>query len=160
MSSVSEIDLEKYADVIVRVGLNLRAGQRLLISAPVQALTLTEAVVKKAYQVGARYVDTILNNERITLLRYQHAPRDSFGEIPTWYVDLLTDYAKHGDAFLTIYAANPDLLKDQDPVLLQTAQKAQAEYSQEANMLIGTGAMNWLIVSVPVPSWSAKVLPE
>ena len=57
--------LQKYAEAIVRVGLNLRAGQRLIITnatsrgvlAP--ARPLVHAVTKAAYAAGARYVDVI-----------------------------------------------------------------------------------------------------
>ncbi len=59
-------NLEKYANVIVKVGLNIQPGQRLLVSstalfdgASLEAAALIRLVTKSAYQFGARYVDII-----------------------------------------------------------------------------------------------------
>lgn len=64
MSSEFEKNLEKYAEVIIRVGLNLQPGQRLLIGtaplnygAPIELAPLVRLITKKAYQIGARFVE-------------------------------------------------------------------------------------------------------
>lgn len=67
MSSDFERNLERYAEVIVRVGLNLQPGQRLLIGmprfgiygTPLESAPLVRLIAAKAYQVGARLVDVI-----------------------------------------------------------------------------------------------------
>lgn len=80
--------LQKYAEAIVRVGLNLRAGQRLIITnatargVPPAGRALVHAVTKAAYAAGARYVDVIWGDEEMLRLRLQHAPADSFSEYP------------------------------------------------------------------------------
>ncbi len=48
MSSEFDRDLAKYADVIVKVGLNLQPGQRLLIGAPAYAYFLDRVPVHLA----------------------------------------------------------------------------------------------------------------
>jgi len=78
--------LEKYAEVIVKVGLNLQPGQRLLIGLPIfgnygvplELAPLVRIITKKAYQIGARLVDVIWNDDQMRLIRFQNAPRDSF----------------------------------------------------------------------------------
>src|SRR5664279_2597194 len=79
-----EQKLTAYADIIIRVGLNLRAGQRLLVEAPLEAAELVRLVTIKAYDAGARLVNVIWSDEQVTLARYQHAPRDSFADYPDW----------------------------------------------------------------------------
>ena len=66
MASEFEENLEKYAELIVKVGLNLQPGQRLLIGSPlfggltpIEAEPLVARVAKHAYQSGARLVDVI-----------------------------------------------------------------------------------------------------
>jgi leucyl aminopeptidase (aminopeptidase T) len=62
--------LQKYAEAIVRVGLNLRAGQRLIITnatargVPPAGRALVHAVTKAAYAAGARFVDVIWGMRR------------------------------------------------------------------------------------------------
>jgi len=59
MTLTYEQSLQKYADIIVRIGLNLSSGQRLIVNAPVQSALLVQKVALSAYQAGCRYVDVI-----------------------------------------------------------------------------------------------------
>jgi len=152
--------LERYADIAVKIGLNLRAGQRLLINAPLQTAPLVRLITGSAYQAGARLVDVTWDDEQIELIRFRHAPRDSFEEFPAWQSELALDYAKHGDATMSIYARDPDLLKDQDPQLIATVQKTGATYFRPYLDQLVQNAMNWLVISAPTASWAAKVFPQ
>jgi aminopeptidase len=72
MSSDFEHNLDKYAEVIVKVGLNLQPGQRLLIGCPglgiygtpIELAPIVRLVVMKAYQIGARLVDVMWNDDQ------------------------------------------------------------------------------------------------
>lgn len=167
MASEFEKNLEKYAELIVKTGLNLQSGQRLLIGSPtfdsltpLEAAPLVTLVAKHAYQIGARFVDVIWTDQQLDLIRLQHAPRDSFSEYPAWQVNAVLDYLKHGDALLLIYAHNPDLLNDQDPNLLATMQQTGFSHSQPIMNYIERNAINWLVVSVPVAGWATRVFPD
>lgn len=52
-NTVDPVKLEKLAEVAVKVGLQLRKGQDLVITAPVVALPLVRLITKHAYQAGA-----------------------------------------------------------------------------------------------------------
>ncbi len=163
----SERKLDQYADMLIRAGLNLRPGQRLLIGpgsfiagAPLEAAPLVRSLVKKAYEAGARYVDVIWDDEALTLTRFQHAPQESFEEFPTWRANLTLDYAKNGDAMLVIYASNPDLLAGQDPEKISLVQKLTSKNMKPVSELIQRPSCNWLVVSAPTEAWAAQVLPN
>jgi aminopeptidase len=94
------------------------------------------------------------------LNRFRYAPRDSFDQFSAWRADAQIDHAQHGDAILVIFATDPDLLKDQDPELIATAQKTEAKYRQPFRELLVRSAMNWLGISAPIASWAAKVFPH
>jgi aminopeptidase len=167
MTSEFEKNLEKYAELIVKTGLNLQSGQRLLIGSPtfdsltpLDAAPLVNLVAKYAYQIGARFVDVIWTDQQLELIRLQHAPRDSFSEYPTWQINAVLDYLKRGDALLLIYAHNPDLLTDQDPNMIAMMQQTGFTHSQPIMDYIERNAINWLVVSVPVAGWAAKVFPN
>ena len=51
--------LDKYADLIIKVGLNLQQRQLLLINTPLGTEKVIRKIVKQAYVVGAKnvYVD-------------------------------------------------------------------------------------------------------
>src|SRR5687768_18394665 len=92
--------LKKYAEAVVRVGLNLRAGQRLIITnatsrgVPPAARPLVHEVTRAAYAAGARFVDAIWGDEEMLRIRLQHAPSDSFSEYPRWGVEGILDIIK------------------------------------------------------------------
>lgn len=159
MTSEFDKNLEKYADLIVHVGLNLRAGQRLIVRAPVEGAPLARLVAASAYRAGARLVDVLYLDEQVTLARYKYAPRDSFTEYPVYRPRALEEFARNGDAMVSIVGENPDLLKDQDQKLIGIAQKTAMTHSLPYLELVTKNHTNWLVVAMPIPSWAEKVFP-
>ena len=161
-----DTQLQKYADLIVHIGLNLQKGQALVISgknmfrgAPLASAPLVRKIAATAYQAGARLVDIMWDDAESQLIRFQHAPRDSFGEYPTWRTRALLEYAGQGDAIVSIYGDDPDLLSGQDPKLVAQAQRTMENNMQEQMDLLMKNAYNWLLVSVPSAKWAAKIFP-
>ena len=76
--------LQKYADVVVRVGLNLRPRQRLFILAGIFDYPLVRLVAASAYRAGARYVDVLWEDEEITHIHLENALQDDLNEMPNW----------------------------------------------------------------------------
>ena len=158
--------LQKYAEAIVRVGLNLRAGQRLIITnatsrgVPPAARALVHAVAKAAYAAGARFVDVIWGDEELQRIRLQHAPAASFSEYPKWQVSGIMDIIRSGDALLSLYANNPDVYDGLDPERLGAMQKSHLENYQEIGSSVTRNAINWCIAASSAPAWAAKIFPD
>ena len=169
MNESFDMRLEQYAEVIVRVGLNLQAGQRLHIGGgaysgflegpPPEAAPFVRLLAKKAYQAGARYVDVSYEDEGLKLIRFQNAPADSFSETSPWASEQSARYLERGDASLTFLCSDPDLLRDQDQESVQTAQEQVFHTLGPLWNLIESNRSNWLAVAVPTPGWAAAVLP-
>ena len=154
-----EKNLEKYAELAVKVGVNIQPGQTLLVRTPIECAPFVRKVVKKAYDLGAKEVHIEWSDEECSLIKYLNAPEETFNEFPKWISDQYVDIAKNGGAFLTIYSQNPDLLKDVDPKRVANAQKASAKALQEWRSYTLSDKSKWSIVSVPTVSWSKKVFP-
>jgi len=163
-----EKELEKYAEVAIKVGLNLQPGQRLLIGVPFQGnlgvpidlAPLVRLIVAKAYQAGARLVDVLWDYDQLRLIRNQYAPRDSFEGYPTWRTDAAIDFAREGDATLIIFAEDPDLFLHEDPSLINTLRQTALQHSRPYSEMQSKNQMNWLIITAPRDAWMRKVLPE
>lgn len=162
MTTPTPQQLEKYADVVLKVGLNLQPGQRLFIRCPIdaQTLPLVRVITARAYQLGARYVATLWSDEQHARIRLENAPRDSFEEYPDYLAAAPLEFVRNGDAMLSIHASDPDLLAGQDPDLIATMRKVAAVRNQELSALISGMANNWLVISIAVESWASKVFPE
>ncbi len=90
--------LAKYADVVVKVGLNLRKGQKLSIRAIIDDAPFIRKVAESAYKAGAKYVDVLWNDEKITRTRFEHADPESLTEIPNWLFTRYEDHYQNGEA--------------------------------------------------------------
>ncbi len=163
MTSTFEAKLQKYASLIVKVGLNVQPDQEVVLRVPIDAAPLARQLAVEAYKARAKYVHLFYQDEQITLIRYQHAPRDSFEFFPTWYADALTDLAEKGAGFISVHATDPDLLKGQDPELISKAQKVAAQHTRRYAELLSKDYAPWTVISASVPAWANKVfanLPE
>lgn len=158
--------LGKYAEAIVKVGLNLRNGQRLVIynalnrGVPPAGRALVHAVTKAAYAAGARYVEAIWGDEEMHRIRLQSAPADSFDEYPKFLIGGVMDMIKNGDALLSIYANDPDVYKGLDSERVAAMQKAHLENYNEVGVRVSRNAMNWCVVASASPAWAAKIFPD
>src|SRR5215208_4298672 len=83
--------LTAYAELTVRIGLNLQPHQRLLIIGPlanggasIEAAPLVRHITIAAYRAGARLVETLWGDEALLAARFAAAPRDSFDEFSAW----------------------------------------------------------------------------
>ncbi|MFT3893473.1 MAG: aminopeptidase [Anaerolineales bacterium] len=152
--------LQKYADVVVRIGLNLRAGQRLMISAGIFDYPLVRKVISSAYNAGARYVDVLWNDEECAHIHLNQAPQDGLTEIPNWLPASAMEYIENGDAYLGIASANPDAFADVDPERVQARQIAMLQKMEKANDAIMHDAINWCVVSSPTKDWASKIFPS
>jgi aminopeptidase len=166
MSYPSQESLQKYAELVVRVGLNLRAGQRLLINNPstrgvlLHVAPLVREISKAAYRAGARYVDVLWGDEALLKTRAQMAPRDSFDEVSNWQIKAIDEMFENDGAHLSIRSNNPDLMKDEDQDFVGRAHKAYLEQYSDFLKLIGQNKINWLVIAASGPDWAARVFPE
>ena len=153
-------NLQKYADLIVQIGLNLQAGQRLLIIAPLPAAPLVRLVTACAYRQGARLVEAFYADEELLLTRFLLAPRDSLGDEVSWPWDVAYQYAQHGDTVLQLHGSDPDLLKGQDPDLVQAYNLARSKSIKPFSLEVSRNNLNWLIAGYAASSGAAKVFPD
>jgi aminopeptidase len=155
-----ESKLDCLAKVAVTVGLALARGQELVMTAPVDALPLVRRITEHAYRAGAALVTTLFTDDESTLLRYQHAPDESFDRAAGWLQDGVAAAYRSGAARLAITGANPALLGGQDPKKVSRANVAFSKASRPALELITRHEINWTIVAAATPAWAKLVFPE
>jgi aminopeptidase len=151
--------LDRLAEVAVRVGLGLRAGQELVLTAPVEAMPLVRRITEHAYRAGALLVTTFYSDDPAVLSRFQHAPDASFDYAPVWLQDAIATAFKNGAARMAIAGTNPALLSGQDPAKVARANVAASKASKPAMELITRHEINWTIVAAATPEWAKLVFP-
>lgn len=151
--------LDRLAEVAVKVGLGLKEGQELIMSAPMEALPLARRITEQAYKAGALLVTTLYADDPSTLARYKYAQDASFDYAPAWLQDGVANGFRGGAARLAIAGANPALLAKQDPTKVSRANVAASKAGKPAMELITRHEINWTIVAAATPEWAKLVFP-
>ena len=151
--------LDRLAEVAVKVGLGLKEGQELIMSAPMDALPLARKITEQAYKAGAKLVTTFYADDSSALARFQYASDASFDYAPSWLQDGIANGFRSGAARLAIAGANPALLSKQDPTKVARANVAASKAGKPAMELITRHEINWTIVAAATPEWAKLVFP-
>jgi aminopeptidase len=157
---IDPVKLDRLAEVAVKVGLQLKAGQDLLLTAPTAALPLVRKIAEHAYRAGAGLVTPILSDEAITLARYRFGQDDSFDRAAGWLYEGMSKAFADNTARLAIVGDNPMLLSGEDPVKVARASKANSIAYKPALERIVSFDINWNIIAYPSASWAKLVFPE
>jgi aminopeptidase len=155
-----EQKMDNLAEVAVRVGLGLKAGQELVMTASIDALPLARRITEQAYRAGASLVTTLYSDDEAALMRYRFAPNESFDRAAKWLYDGMGTAFKNGAARLAIAGANPMLLSNEDPEKVGRANRAVSIAYRPALELITRHEINWTIVASATPAWAAAMFPD
>ncbi|HHT50846.1 MAG TPA: aminopeptidase [Eubacteriaceae bacterium] len=152
--------LENYAQLIIKIGLNIQKNQTLVITSPIEGAEFVRIVGEVAFNEGAR--DVVLNwgDEKFSRMRFLKAPEEVFEEFPQWKRDFYLHYIKEGAAFLSISASDPELFMDVDPSRMAKANKTTNTALREYRESIMSNKNTWCVASIPTLSWAKKVFPH
>jgi aminopeptidase len=132
-----EQKLDQLARVAIQVGLGLKSGQELLMTAPLDALPLARRI-----------------------MRFRFAPDQAFDRAAGWLYDGMGAAFKSGAARLAITGASPLLLSNEDPAKVGRANQAVSKAYRPALELITRHEINWTIVASATPAWAAAMFPD
>ena len=158
--STFEKQLSRYAELAVKVGVNIQPNQYLYISASTETTEFVRLITEKAYDAGARQVFVDWSDDTISRLRYEKAPADSFAEFPEWKVMEREQLAEKGAAFMSIVSQSPDLLKGIEPSRIADSQKAAGQALDKYRQYVQSDKISWTVIAAPSKAWAAKVFPE
>jgi len=152
--------LDRLAEVAVRVGLGLRPGQEVVMTAPLEAVPLARRITEHAYRAGASLVTTLFSDEEATLMRFRHGRDESFDAASAWLYEGMAAAYRNGAARLAIVGEDPSLLAKEDPEKVARANRARSKAYMPALNLIAGFDTNWTIVSAATPAWAKAVFPN
>jgi aminopeptidase len=158
-AAIDPAKLDRLAEVAIRIGLQLRAGQDLLITAPSVALPLVRRIAEHAYRAGCGLVTPFFTDEEITLARYRFGADEGFDRAAGWLYQGMAKAFDGNTARLAVVGDNPMLLSGQDAAKVARASKANSVAYQPALEKIVGFDVNWNIVAYPSASWAKQVFP-
>lgn len=151
--------LEKYAKLLVRTGINLQDNQILVVNCPVECAYFGRAITKEAYAAGARKVVMNWRDDLIARETLLNAKDEIFDEFPEWQKAFYNDHADQGAAFLSISASDPEVFKGVDPTRMARQNKASSTAIAHYRSKMMSNYNAWCVASIPTDSWAVKVFP-
>lgn len=154
-----EKSIEKYAKLAVKVGINLKKKEGLIIGTSKYGLPLARKVAHEAYLLGAKHVEIMFNDDDITLSRYNYGKDFALNYVPEWKIDSLVKMYEEDYQHLFISSPDPELLINVPSDVIAKEQKLLSVASARATNYRITAKTKWTILAVPSPTWAKKVFP-
>ena len=152
--------LKKYAELVVRTGINLQEKQQLVINSPIECASFARMIAEKAYEAGAINVIVDYNDEQLSLIKYNKAPLESFEKEPTYLARSREELLKEKTAFISISARDPELLSGVDSNKISTLAKTTNKTLKNFSSALMSNEVQWCVVSIPTKAWAKKVFPN
>ncbi|MFZ0979750.1 MAG: aminopeptidase [Candidatus Acidiferrales bacterium] len=155
-----EKNLDRLAEVAVRVGLGIAPGQELVMTAMLDAVPLARLITQHAYKAGASVVTSLLADEQSALARFRYGSDASFDAAPAWLYEGMAAAYRSGAARLAIAGNDPSLLSKEDPEKVSRVNRATSKAYRPALELIARHEINWTICACATLAWAAAVFPD
>lgn len=158
--------LRAYAEVLVRVGVNLQPNQGLLLTEPFDlqgvargAAALVDAIADAARHLGGGPVDVIWADERRLVAAAQGWPDPGFEATLAANARRMHDQVVTRGALLFLQGSHPRLMHGVAPDrVARLRQRCWEHYGPVAAQLV-RGATNWSVAPAPTADWAAALLP-
>ena len=152
--------LEKYAELVVRVGANVQQGQDVVISGQVEHAPFIRALAAASYGAGAHYVSARYGDQYVKRELILHAADDVLEWSPPWELELLEHFSRVGGAEINVTGdPNPDVFSDLDGVRVGKARPKELT-KRALEIVFEERTVNWTIAAYPSPHWAEKVFGE
>lgn len=152
--------LEKYAQLVVQSGCNLKPGQELFINASTDTCEFARLLTAAAYQQGARKVTVLFADEQISRLHYENCDLEVFEDYPKWQALLQNSMAENGAAMLRILSEDPLAMVGLDKNKFVANARAAHTACKPYHEAFDQGRLVWCIVGAAAPKWASHVFPD
>ena len=151
--------LQKYAELAVRVGANVQAGQPVSVYARLEHADLVRAIAAAAWQAGASHVDVLYFDQFVKRALIEHGPDEALEYTPRWLIERYQDLAAANGAEIVLTGdAHPDALSGLDPLRIGRAR--MRELNDLFTRQIDERSLAWSIVASPNEGWAESVFGE
>ncbi len=149
--------IERYAEFVVRVGVNVQPGQDVHVGAEVEHAGLARAMAEQAYLAGARRVVVEYFDPYVRRSAIRHAPDAGLGSHYPHELEQIRSWRERGTALIRLTGdADPHLYDGLDPARMAAASSmALREEFVEALPFLA-----WTVAAAPNPGWATQVFGE
>ena len=151
--------LEKYAELLVKVGIALQPGQPVIINANVDIEPFVAMVVEECYRDGASRVVVNWSSEAVNRIALKNGKKEELANVLPFEEALEQWKTDDLPALLWLDSDNPDAMngidaaksayirREKNKILYPYREKRENKYT-------------WCIAGVSSPAWAKKVFPD
>lgn len=153
--------LEKYANLVVKIGANVQKDQIVVLSLPVECIEFGKLIVKYAYLAGAKNVIVNYNCSEINSYHYQYQSEKTLGQYYQYDIDRIVNPIVNENACrISVITHLPGVFGKVDPKKISISQKATANAILPMRQVIQNYATQWTVVSYPNIEWAKLLFPK
>ncbi len=151
--------LEKYAELIVKCGLNVQKGQEVVVQCGLDQPEFVTMVVEELYKAGAARVTVEWSHIPVTKLAYMYCSLETLSEFTEIAEAKLKRRLDKLSCLLWLDSDDPDGLTGTDHEKVAKARMAQYPFIKPYSDAL-ENKYQWCIAAVPGKEWAHKVFPE
>ena len=151
--------LQKYAKLLARVGLNVKKGQTVFIAAALDQPDFVTMVVEECYKAGASEVYVEWSHQPCDKISSQYRTLESLSQMSPWVKAKWEFKAKNYSCRLWIESEDPDGMSGVDQEKMSKVRQAMYPQVKPFRQAL-ENRHQWCIAAVPGKAWAKKVFPE
>ena len=151
--------LQKYAQLLARVGLNVQKGQTVFVEAALDQPDFVTMVVEECYKAGASEVYVDWSHQPVAKINSNYRTLESLSNLAPWAKAKWEFKAQNYSCRLWIESEDPDGMKGADQEKLSKARQAMYPQIKPFRMAL-ENKHQWCIAAVPGKAWAKKVFPN
>ncbi len=151
--------LQKYAKLLAKVGLNVKKGQTVFIGAGLEQPEFVAMVVEECYKAGASEVYVEWSYQPVEKISAMYRSLESLSELKAWVKAKWEFKAKNYSCRLFIESDDPDGMNGVDQEKMSASRRALFPQIKPFRLAL-ENKHQWCIAAVPGKAWAKKVFPE
>ena len=150
--------LRRYANLIVRCGVNVQKGQEVVINADLDQPEFVQMVVEEAYKAKARKVTVEWNYQPLAKIHTRYRSLKVMAEVTEWQKAKYQHTVDVVPCVIHLISEDPDGLKGMNMEKVAKARKMSHPIIKPYKDQL-EGEQQWCIAAVPGAAWAKKVFP-
>jgi len=150
--------IDRYAELITRIGANVQPGQTVYVTALVEHAPLARALARSGYAAGARLVDVRYVDQHVRRSFIEHVDEETLSGSPPWIMARTEALADGGALIMISGDPEPELLADLDQARVGKARPVEATKRQLQAQTERT--VNWTIAAYPTEGQAVQMFGE
>ena len=151
--------LRKYAELIAKVGVNVKKGQEVIVQAELDQPEFVKMVVDECYKLGAKKVSVDWSYQPLTRSHVRYCSAEVLGSLEDWQLAKWERQTEVIPCKIYLMSEDPDGLDGINMKKYATAMAKRGKLIKPIRQKM-ENKYQWCIAAVPGAAWAKKVFPE